>query len=104
MACALTQPHHYSTFNWLYTSIPATNQLLVCTDYGGDDEKFKLIVKAHFVLSSPQRRYRYDMGEDEGGSDRCRGSIIIMFPQKKVRTLQCNPLFNPAKECYNVQV
>lgn len=34
---------------------------------GGDEEKFKLVVEAHAVLSDPQRRERYDMGEDEDG-------------------------------------
>lgn len=32
---------------------------------GGDEEKFKLIVEAHQVLSNPQSRQRYDMGEDD---------------------------------------
>ena len=36
-------------------------------DKGGDEEKFKLVVEAHSVLSDPQRRHRYDMGEDEDG-------------------------------------
>ncbi|KAI5999397.1 hypothetical protein F5J12DRAFT_848027 [Pisolithus orientalis] len=36
-------------------------------DKGGDEEKFKLVVEAHAVLSDPQRRQRYDMGEDEDG-------------------------------------
>ncbi|KAF8075276.1 hypothetical protein FPV67DRAFT_1665998 [Lyophyllum atratum] len=36
-------------------------------DKGGDEEKFKLVVEAHAVLSDPQRRDRYDMGEDEDG-------------------------------------
>lgn len=44
-------------------------------DKGGDEEKFKLVVEAHAVLSDAQRRARYDMGEDEdgmneGGGDR----------------------------------
>ncbi|KAF9809201.1 hypothetical protein IEO21_07501 [Rhodonia placenta] len=36
-------------------------------DKGGDEEKFKLVVEAHSVLSDPARRERYDMGEDEDG-------------------------------------
>jgi DnaJ homolog subfamily C member 7 len=36
-------------------------------DKGGDEEKFKLVVEAHAVLSDPQRRERYDLGEDEDG-------------------------------------
>ncbi|KAF7967739.1 hypothetical protein HWV62_33262 [Athelia sp. TMB] len=38
-------------------------------DKGGDEEKFKLVVEAHGVLSDPARRERYDLGEDddEGG-------------------------------------
>ncbi|KAF9465650.1 hypothetical protein BDZ94DRAFT_1296411 [Collybia nuda] len=36
-------------------------------DKGGDEEKFKLVVEANAVLSDPQRRERYDMGEDEDG-------------------------------------
>ena len=35
---------------------------------GGDEEKFKLVVEAHAVLSDPQRRQRYDMGMDEDGA------------------------------------
>ncbi|KIJ21013.1 hypothetical protein PAXINDRAFT_165811 [Paxillus involutus ATCC 200175] len=38
-------------------------------DKGGDEEKFKLLVEAHAVLSDPQRRERYDMGEDEDGQN-----------------------------------
>ncbi|KAI0089223.1 hypothetical protein BDY19DRAFT_944755 [Irpex rosettiformis] len=34
-------------------------------DKGGDEEKFKLIVEAHGVLSDPQKRRRYDLGEDD---------------------------------------
>ncbi|KAF8159184.1 hypothetical protein B0H34DRAFT_841719 [Crassisporium funariophilum] len=37
-------------------------------DKGGDEEKFKLVVEANAVLSDPQRRQRYDLGEDEDGS------------------------------------
>ena len=41
-------------------------------DKGGDEEKFKLVVEAFTVLSDPQRRQRYDMGEEDseygGGS------------------------------------
>ncbi|KAF8917535.1 hypothetical protein CPB85DRAFT_1284484 [Mucidula mucida] len=36
-------------------------------DKGGDEEKFKLVVEAHSVLSDPDRRERYDMGDDEDG-------------------------------------
>jgi len=36
-------------------------------DQGGDEEKFKLVVEAHNVLSDPRRRERYDLGEDEDG-------------------------------------
>jgi DnaJ family protein C protein 7 len=36
-------------------------------DKGGDEEKFKLVVEAHAVLSDADRRHRYDMGEDEDG-------------------------------------
>ena len=34
---------------------------------GGDEEKFKLVVEAHTVLSDARRRERYDLGEDEDG-------------------------------------
>jgi len=44
-------------------------------DKGGDEEKFKLVVEAHSVLSDPQRRHRYDMGEDEDGSDSGMGGM-----------------------------
>ena len=41
-------------------------------DKGGDEEKFKLANEAFSVLSDPQRRQRYDLGEDDseygGGS------------------------------------
>ncbi|KAJ7597541.1 hypothetical protein C8J56DRAFT_818164 [Mycena floridula] len=36
-------------------------------DKGGDEEKFKLVVEANNVLSDPDRRERYDMGDDEDG-------------------------------------
>lgn len=36
-------------------------------DKGGDEEKFKLVVEAHAVISDPRRRERYDLGEDEDG-------------------------------------
>ncbi|CAK5267226.1 unnamed protein product [Mycena citricolor] len=36
-------------------------------DKGGDEEKFKLVVEANAVLSDPQRRERYDNGDDEDG-------------------------------------
>ncbi|THU97707.1 protein prenylyltransferase [Dendrothele bispora CBS 962.96] len=38
-------------------------------DKGGDEEKFKLVVEAHGVLSDPARRERYDLGEDEDGTN-----------------------------------
>ncbi|TFY57597.1 hypothetical protein EVJ58_g6922 [Rhodofomes roseus] len=34
-------------------------------DKGGDEEKFKLVVEAHSILSDPVKRQRYDMGEDD---------------------------------------
>ncbi|KAG8780259.1 hypothetical protein FRC15_009667 [Serendipita sp. 397] len=36
-------------------------------DKGGDEEKFKLVVEAHAVLSDPDKRERYDSGEDIDG-------------------------------------
>ncbi|PCH36519.1 protein prenylyltransferase [Wolfiporia cocos MD-104 SS10] len=44
-------------------------------DKGGDEEKFKLVVEAHSVLSDPHRRERYDMGEDEDGMDAGMGGM-----------------------------
>lgn len=42
-------------------------------DKGGDEEKFKLVVEAHSVLSDSMKRGRYDNGEDDdngmGGMD-----------------------------------
>ena len=46
----------------MYTHLPLCLQ-------GGDEEKFKLVVEAHAVLSDPRRRERYDMGEDEDGQN-----------------------------------
>ncbi|PPQ95563.1 hypothetical protein CVT26_008591 [Gymnopilus dilepis] len=44
-------------------------------DKGGDEEKFKLVVEAHAVLSDPRRRERYDMGEDEDGMNNGGGGM-----------------------------
>ncbi|KAG8988410.1 hypothetical protein FRB94_006459 [Tulasnella sp. JGI-2019a] len=41
--------------------------LLHHPDKGGNEEQFKLVVEANTVLSDPQRRARYDAGEDEDG-------------------------------------
>ena len=43
------------------------HNLLTTLLQGGDEEKFKLIVEAHAVLSNPERRDRYDNGFDEDG-------------------------------------
>ncbi|KZT00971.1 DnaJ-domain-containing protein [Laetiporus sulphureus 93-53] len=42
-------------------------------DKGGEEEKFKLVVEAHSVLSDPHRRQRYDMGDDEDVMDSMGG-------------------------------
>ncbi|KAG9224204.1 hypothetical protein CCMSSC00406_0004703 [Pleurotus cornucopiae] len=49
-------------------------------DKGGDEEKFKLVVEAHAVLSDPRRRQRYDMGEDDepSGGDQFNGGFAHM--------------------------
>ncbi|KAF8329361.1 DnaJ-domain-containing protein [Cantharellus anzutake] len=42
-------------------------------DKGGDEEKFKLVVEAHAVLSDSARRRRYDAGHDEDGQTESGG-------------------------------
>ena len=42
-------------------------------DKGGDEEKFKLVVEAHAVLSDLTRRERYDAGIDEDGQTESSG-------------------------------
>lgn len=63
--------HHPDKVSWACPSsfTVASNSLhfFVRVKKGGDEEKFKLVVEAHAVLSDPQRRARYDMGEDEDG-------------------------------------
>jgi DnaJ homolog subfamily C member 7 len=44
-------------------------------DKGGDEEKFKLVAEAWGVLSDPQRRRRYDLGEDEDGQSSGMGGM-----------------------------
>ncbi|KIY51902.1 protein prenylyltransferase [Fistulina hepatica ATCC 64428] len=44
-------------------------------DKGGDEEQFKLVVEAHAVLSDPERRQRYDLGEDEDGMSNGMGGM-----------------------------
>ncbi|EED80259.1 predicted protein [Postia placenta Mad-698-R] len=44
-------------------------------DKGGGEEKFKLVVEAHSVLSDPARRECYNMGEDEDGMGSDMGSM-----------------------------
>ncbi|KAH8111741.1 hypothetical protein DFH11DRAFT_1611609 [Phellopilus nigrolimitatus] len=44
-------------------------------DKGGDEEKFKLVVEAHTVLSDPRRRERYDLGGEEDGSMESGGGM-----------------------------
>lgn len=52
---------------------PPSMLLLIPGLQGGDEEKFKLVVEANAVLSDPQRRERYDLGEDEDGMNGSSG-------------------------------
>ena len=49
-------------------------------DKGGDEEKFKLVVEAFTVLSDPQRRQRYDMGEEDSEYGSGSGGMGGMDP------------------------
>lgn len=50
-------------------------------DKGGDEEKFKLANEAFSVLSDPQRRQRYDLGEDDSEYGGGSGNMGAMSPQ-----------------------
>lgn len=50
-------------------------------DKGGDEEKFKLANEAFSVLSDPQRRQRYDLGEDDSEYGGGSGGMGGMNPQ-----------------------
>ena len=50
-------------------------------DKGGDEEKFKLANEAFSVLSDPQRRQRYDMGEDDSEYGGGSGGMASMNPE-----------------------
>jgi DnaJ family protein C protein 7 len=45
------------------------------TTQGGDEEKFKLVAESWAVLSDPQRRQRYDLGEEDGQSSGMGGGM-----------------------------
>ena len=49
-------------------------------DKGGDEEKFKLVVEAFTVLSDPQRRHKYDLGEDDSEYGGGSGGVGGMDP------------------------
>lgn len=60
--------------------------LLHHPDKGGDEEQFKLAAEAWGVLSDPQRRRRYDLGEDEDGQSAgmgggMNGDLADLFAQ-----------------------
>jgi DnaJ family protein C protein 7 len=50
-------------------------------DKGGDEEKFKLVAEAFSVLSDPQRRQRYDLGEEDSEYGGGSGGMGGMNPQ-----------------------